>query len=85
MRTAGTDFLAPSGMTSFSGNALHCDFEGRQLGGFMLDEDRERLQRPQRGSAWFAAIAPGEQKIPVRISFHTRWFGDATMYLVDRR
>ena len=84
-RTVGTDSLAPSSMTSFTGNALHCDFEGRQLGGFMLDEGREQLQRPQHGSAWFAAITPGGQKIPVRISFHTRWFGDATMYLVERK
>ncbi len=79
--TIGTEVLPPSTVSSFTGPALHCEFEGRQLGGFMLDEDRERLQRPQRGSAWFAAVTPGGPILPVRISFHTRWFGDATMYI----
>jgi hypothetical protein len=80
-RTVGTEFLGPSNLTSFTGNALHCDFNGRQLGGFLLSEDREALAREQTGSAWFAAVVPGGQMIPVRISFHTRWFGDAIMYI----
>ena len=79
--TIGTEVLPPSTVSTYSGPALHCEFEGRQLGGFMLDEDRERLVRPQRGSAWFAAVAPGGPSLPVRISFHTRWFGDATMFI----
>jgi hypothetical protein len=83
-RTVGQEFLPPTSLSNYSGNALHCDFDGRQLAGFMLDEDRERLQRPQHGSAWFAAITPGGKLIPVRISFRTRWFGDATMYLKAR-
>ncbi|HYZ64374.1 MAG TPA: DUF3108 domain-containing protein [Acetobacteraceae bacterium] len=83
-RTVSEDMLPPSRLTSYSGRALHCDFDGRQLGGFKLDEDRDALQRPQHGSAWFASVVPGGPKIPVRISFRTRWFGDATMYLVDR-
>ena len=79
--TVGMAPIPPSSVSSFSGPALHCEFEGRQLGGFMLDEDRATLQRPQRGNAWFAAVSPGGPMLPVRISFHTRWFGDATMYL----
>lgn len=79
--TIGTEVLPPSTVSNFSGPALHCEFEGRQLGGFMLDEDREKLQRPQRGSAWLAAVSPGGPILPVRISFHTRWFGDATMFI----
>lgn len=79
--TIGTEVLPPSTVSTFSGPALHCEFEGRQLGGFMLDESRDTLQRPQRGSAWFAAVSPGGPILPVRISFHTRWFGDATMYI----
>lgn len=81
--TVGMTPIPASSVSSFSGPALHCEFEGRQLGGFMLDEDRERLQQPQRGSAWFAAVSPGGPMLPVRISFHTRWFGDATMYLTS--
>jgi len=83
--TVGEEFLPPTRLSSYTGNALHCEFEGRQFGGFMLDEDRERLQRPQRGDAWFAAITPGGPLIPVRISFRTRWFGNATMFITDGR
>ena len=79
--TVGTEVIPPSSISNFSGPALHCEFEGRQIGGFMLDEDRAKLQQPQRGSAWFAAVRPGETVLPVRISFRTRWFGDATMYI----
>ena len=79
--TVGTEVIPPSSISSFSGPAVHCEFEGRQVGGFMLDEDRAKLQEPQRGSAWFAAVKPGGPALPVRISFRTRWFGEATMYL----
>lgn len=79
--TVGSEVLPPSSVSTFSGPALHCEFEGRQLGGFMLDEDRDKLLRPQRGGAWFAAMSPGGPVLPVRISFHTRWFGEATMFI----
>ena len=84
-RTAGQDYLPETSLSSFKGRALHCTFEGRQLGGFKLDEDRTTLQRPQYGNAWFAAATPGGPMIPVRISFRTHWFGDATMYLTETR
>ena len=79
--TIGTEVIPPSNISNYTGPALHCGFEGRQTGGFMLDQDRAKLQQPQRGSAWFAAVAPGGPMLPVRISFRTRWFGDATMYI----
>ncbi len=80
-RTVGREELEPSARSSFAGPALRCDFEGRLLAGFLRDADRAALSRPQHGSAWFAAAVPGEPPIPVRISFETRWFGPATMYL----
>ena len=79
-RTGGMQALEPTGRSSFAGQALRCDFVGRQTGGFMLGEDRARLERPQTGTAWFAPVA-GEM-LPVRVAFRTRWFGEATMYLV---
>lgn len=79
--TVGFEELPPTRLSSYAGRALHCSFEGRQLGGFSLDQDRARLQQPQPGQAWFAAITPGGPMIPVRISFRTRWFGDATMFI----
>jgi hypothetical protein len=83
-RTEGEQALEPTGRSSFAGPTLRCAFVGRQLGGFMLDEDRATLARPQVGTAWFASIVPGGPKIPVRIAFHTRWFGEATMYLANK-
>ncbi len=79
--TVGDEVLEPTGRSSFAGPTLHCGFEGRQLAGFKTDESREGQEREQKGGAWFAALVPGGPKIPVRISFHTRWFGDAVMYL----
>jgi len=35
------------------------------------------------GSAWLAPFLPGTPALPVRISFQTRWFGVATMYLTS--
>lgn len=84
-RTVAQEFLPPYSRSSFSGNALHCAFDGKILAGFRLDEDRQTQQREQHGDAWFASVTPGGPMIPIRISFHTRWFGDATMYLSDRR
>ena len=83
-RTSGEQVLEPTGRSSFAGKTLRCEFVGRQLGGFILDEDKDRLSRPQQGTAWFAAVEPGGPMIPVRIAFRTRWFGDATMYLVGK-
>lgn len=79
--TVGIDDLPPTRLSSYAGRALHCGFEGVQTGGFVRDDDRDRVRRPHRGEAWFAAVTPGQPMIPVRISFHTRWFGDATMFI----
>lgn len=81
VRTVGTEVLDPTSRSTYAGPALRCDFEGRQLGGFMLDGDRAALQRPQRASAWFAATTPGGPLIPVRIRFETRIVGDVLLYL----
>ena len=80
-RTAGQELLEPTSRSSFTGYALRCDFEGHMVAGFMRDADQAALRRPQHGSAWLARIAPGAPLVPVRISFETRWFGPATMYL----
>ena len=79
--TAGREVLEATGRSSFSGPALRCDFEGRQLAGFVHDADEAELRRVQHGSAWLAPLVPGGPVVPVRISFQTRWFGQATMYV----
>ncbi|MBV8916125.1 MAG: DUF3108 domain-containing protein [Acetobacteraceae bacterium] len=83
-RTVGLEFLGSTHLSSFTGAALHCEFDGRMLGGFKMEDDRESMQRPQHGNAWFAAVTPGGPMIPVRISFRTRWFGDAAMFITAR-
>jgi hypothetical protein len=81
--TAGEEDLPPTDRSSFAGKALRCDFEGRMLAGFKHDDDRGREGRPMHGSAWLAWALPGSIPMPVRMTFETRWFGDATMYLTD--
>lgn len=80
-RTAGQDAVEASSRSPYSGPALRCDFEGRQTGGFMKDEDQEVLRRAQRGTAWFARVGPGEAWVPIRVQFETRMVGSVTMYL----
>jgi hypothetical protein len=67
---------------SFQGEALRCDFAGRQLAGFMLpDSDWQR--RPHGGSAWLARAVPAGPPLPVRLTFETSWVGDITLVLTD--
>ncbi len=82
-RTVGQEQLEPSDRSIFRGAALRCDFEGRLLAGFMRHGDQAEMRHPQHGSAWLASVVPGAPPIPVRISFETRWFGPATMYLTE--
>jgi hypothetical protein len=79
--TGGAETLAPSRGSIFSGTTLRCDFEGRELAGFLLGEDTPEHRQPLHGSAWLAPMLPGTPPLPVRIAFETRWFGWATMYL----
>jgi hypothetical protein len=80
---AGQEMLEPTRRSSFSGPATRCDFEGRLLAGFMLDDDRARAARPQTGSAWMARLLPNAPPLPVRMTFQTRWLGHVTMYLTS--
>jgi hypothetical protein len=82
-RTVGTETLAPTGRSVFSGPALRCDFEGRMLAGFMLGDSDEAHRKPLHGSAWMAPAVPGMPPVPVRMVFQTDWFGDATMYMTN--
>jgi hypothetical protein len=81
--TVGMETLAPTGRSVFSGPALRCDFEGRMLAGFMLNDSDEAHRKPLHGSAWMAQAVPGMPPVPVRMVFQTDWFGDATMYLTN--
>ena len=80
-RAAGEDVLAATERSAFQGPALRCDIRGRLLAGFARDEDRVRAARPKEGSVWLASLDSGGPRVPVRVTFETRFFGHATMYL----
>ncbi|HEY7581403.1 MAG TPA: DUF3108 domain-containing protein [Acetobacteraceae bacterium] len=80
-RTGGMEILQPTGRSMFSGPALRCDFQGREVAGFLLGDEDPEHRRPLHGSAWLAPLKPEGPILPVRIAFQTRWFGLATMYL----
>jgi hypothetical protein len=82
-RNAGTETLEPSHDSTFSGPAVRCDFEGRELAGFLIGEDDPEHRSPLHGSAWLASVPPYSMPLPVRIAFQTRWFGEATMFLTS--
>ncbi len=81
--TVGDEVLEPTSRSSFAGKSLRCDFAGRLVAGFKFGEDRSREGRPLHGSAWLAPVAAGGPPLPVRMTFETKWFGDATMYLTN--
>jgi hypothetical protein len=80
---AGSERLAPTGRSTFSGPAVRCDFTGRELAGFLIGDNDPEHRRPLHGSAWLASLVPSAPPLPVQIAFQTRWFGLATMYLTS--
>ncbi|WP_431284082.1 DUF3108 domain-containing protein [Humitalea sp. 24SJ18S-53] len=82
-RTNGWERL-PAGRESWAGDAIRCEFQGRQVAGFLLDQDRAaEWRRPQEGTAWLASVRPGTPPVPVRLEIPTRMFGRITAYLVS--
>lgn len=79
--TGGPETLDQTSRSIYSGKALRCDFEGRELAGFLIGQDDPEHHQPLHGSAWLAPMIPDAPPLPVRIAFQTRWFGWATMYL----
>lgn len=82
-RNGGTDSLEATSRSSFSGPTMRCDFEGSEIAGFLIGDDDPDHRKPLHGSAWLAPVTPEAAPLPVRISFQTRWFGMATMYLTS--
>ena len=80
-RPAGREVLAPDYRSAFSGPAVRCDFEGRQLAGYMKDYDAAERQTLHLNRAWFAPVGASRTVMPVRIEFEARLVGHATAYL----
>lgn len=81
-RSEGRETIRPW-RGAWSGDALRCGFEGRQVAGFRRDQDQREAAAPQLGTAWIAAPYVGAPPIPVRIDIPTRWFGTATAVLLS--
>ncbi len=79
--TVGEERLETEDRSSFSGLALRCDFEGRQLAGFQPDDEADERAKIHHIQAWLASVTPGGPRLPVRVVFETRWFANATAYL----
>ena len=79
--TVGDDTLPHSDRSPFSGHTLRCDFVGRQLGGFKRSEDQAAIRKPHSGTAWLAALQPGQPMVPVKVIFDHRVLGQTTMYI----
>jgi hypothetical protein len=82
-RSAGDEIIPISSRSSFAGRAVRCDFTGEQRAGFLRSDNPKDARRPLSGSAWLAETVPGTARLPVRLTFDTRWFGNATMYLTS--
>lgn len=82
-RTRGNELLPRTSRSVYAGPALRCDFEGRELAGFLIGDDDKEARKPLHGSAWLAPMLPGTPALPVQIAFETHWFGIATMYLTQ--
>ena len=80
-RTAGRETLQREDRSMFHGPAVRCDFEGRQLAGYVKSENDAERHRVHVSQAWLAEVVPGQPALPVRIVFETRFFGFATAYL----
>ena len=80
--TIGQVAPASGGAGPYAGATLRCDFTGRELAGFMLD-DSSWQRRPHGGSAWLARPVRGGPPVPVRLTFDTRWVGEITLVLTD--
>lgn len=81
VHTVGEEDLPKTSRSSFAGTALRCDFDGRQLAGFVKTEDEDDLKKPRHGSAWLAPMIPGAPPVPVRVMFQNKLLGDVTLYL----
>ncbi len=79
--TTGEEMLPQTGRSIFHGQALRCDFDGRQLGGFVNNENEDDLRKPRHGTAWLAPVLADAPPVPVRVAFENKLLGQVTLYL----
>lgn len=80
-RTAGSDILAASARSVFTGGAVRCDTQSVLLSGLRKDQPASVQIRPHASSAWLAPLSTGGLALPVRFSFGADFLGDITVEL----
>lgn len=83
VHTTGPETLPPTSRSVFAGLATRCDFDGRQLAGFIRTENEDDLRKPRHGTAWLADLLPGAPPVPVRVAFENKLLGQVTLYLTS--
>jgi hypothetical protein len=83
--TTGEEMLPHTARSVFAGQALRCDFDGQQLGGFVTNENEDALRKPRHGTAWLAPLLPNAPPVPVRVIFENKILGQVTLYLTAVR
>jgi hypothetical protein len=84
--TVGMEMLPQESRSSYSGPALRCDLEGRQIAGFPKDAGPDdMLRRVQHSSVWLASMVPGMPPVPVLMSVEVRFLGHMTIYVTQAR
>ena len=86
VHTVGMETLPPESRSSFSGQALRCDIDGRQIAGFPVDAGPDdMIRKPQHSTVWLASVSPGMPAVPVMMSLEVRLMGHMTIYLTQAR
>jgi hypothetical protein len=83
-RTTGRELLPQRRWVghAWSGEALRCELEWRQVAGFLRGQDQGEQSRVNTGIGWIAPAWPGGPVLPVRAELPTRWFGTMHLYLM---
>ena len=83
-RTVGMETLPVESRSSFAGQALRCDIDGRQIAGLPTDAGPDDMVRkPQHSTVWMAVVEPGMPAVPVMMSLEVRFMGHMTVYLTQ--
>ncbi len=86
VHTVGMETLPVESRSSFSGPALRCDIDGRQIAGFAVDAGPDdMIRKPQHSTVWLASVTPGIPAVPVLMSLEVRLMGHMTVYLTQAR
>ncbi len=82
--TVGMETLPRESRSSFSGPALRCDMEGKQIAGFPIDAGPDDMVRKvQHSTVWLASVQPGMPAVPLLMSFEVRYLGHMTVYMTQ--